>query len=86
MSATVTLDRNVEDLLKAVGLLDSDGHFVGAWFQNPIGGVRKVLADPQQRAALLELLRNLFPDDGSGLHDGDMVLGVDLQDRVHPFE
>src|SRR5439155_16534412 len=67
------LDPNVEDLLKAVGLLDGDGHLVGGWFQDPIGGVRQILSDPQQRAALLELLRSVLGEDGAGLHDGDAV-------------
>jgi hypothetical protein len=73
VSVAVELDPNVEDLLKSVGLLDGDGHLVGGWFQDPIGGVRQILSDPQQRAALLELLRNVLGEDGAGLHDGDAV-------------
>ena len=74
VSLGIEPDPNTVDLLRSVGAIDGDGHVVGSWFQDPIGGVRKILADPRQRAALVELLRSLLGDDGNGaLHDGDAI-------------
>ncbi len=74
MSVAVTLDPKVEDLLEAVGVLDAGGHVVSAWFQNPIGGVRTILSDPGQGAALVQLLHQVLGNDDEGvLGDGDAV-------------
>jgi hypothetical protein len=63
MSISVGIEGEAADLLGAVGLLDADGHVNGAWFQDPLGAVRRVLADPAQRAALLALLDELLEAD-----------------------
>ena len=60
MTLTVTIKPTVTGLLRAVGLVDADGHISAAWFQDPLGAIRRVMADPVQRAALLELLDELL--------------------------
>ena len=66
MGATVTLDVNTTSLLGAIGLVDGDGRLDAAWFSDPMAAIRRIVADPDQRAALLELLASLLPGDGSG--------------------
>jgi len=63
MSVSVTVEGEAAQFLRAVGLLDADGHIDGSWFQDPLGAIRRVLADPAQRAALLELLDELLEAD-----------------------
>src|SRR5215207_2772882 len=60
VTASVAVPRDVTLLLQSVGLLDSDGHVDDGWFQDPVGAIRRILAEPSQRAALLELLDSLL--------------------------
>ena len=50
MSFTVTLDPETTDLLTAVGLIDADGRLSSEWFQDPIGAVRRIVADAAEYA------------------------------------
>ena len=64
MTLSVGLDPRVTALLTAIGLTDSDGRVVAAWFDDPLAGVSRVLSDPVQRAALLRLLDEALPPGG----------------------
>ncbi len=61
MTTTFTVDPSVTHLLRAVGLLDDDGQLDETWFQDPLGALGQVLADPGQKAALWALLGDLLP-------------------------
>ncbi len=62
----VSVGGSAADLLAAIGLTGADGRIDGTWFDDPIGSASQVLADPQQRAALLRLLDTLLPPPGGG--------------------
>lgn len=55
------LSGELADLAKAIGLLRDDGSFNAAWFNNPLDSLETVLANPQQRQALLRLLDAILP-------------------------
>jgi len=65
----VTPDPNLKALLQTVGLMDADERIDSSWFQDPIGGLRTILSDPVQRAALRVLLDLVLGSD-SGSPDG----------------
>ena len=68
MTLTVELGQDTSALLRALGLLDGDDHVVATWFKDPLKALRSVLSNPQQRAALLDLLDTALPpvQDGTG--------------------
>jgi hypothetical protein len=89
MSLAVSVGGGVGDLLAAIGLTGPDGRLDGAWFDDPIARVRKVLSDPAQRAALLRLLDELLPPHAAtpGWHpllDDDQIgnLYLTVEDNV----
>lgn len=73
MSLSVEVDPNVAALLRSIGLLDADGHMDSSWFQDPMAGVSKILADPVQRAALLQLLEDVLGTAGDSPEGSEWV-------------
>ena len=50
----------------ALGALDGDGALRPDWFSDPLKHIRRVLLDPGQRAALLDAIDGLLPEDPDG--------------------
>lgn len=63
MSIAFELDPSATNLLRAVGLLDADGQLDASWFEDPVGALGEILADPDQKAGLFALLDELLPPD-----------------------
>src|SRR5215207_1555589 len=66
----------IVSLAKALGLVDGDGNVDAGWLEHPLAGIRGVLANETQRAALLALLESLLPSE-----DGAAPAGA----RWHPL-
>lgn len=66
MVAKVELSPQLAHLARAVGLLSAEGRVESGWFGDPLHYLRRLLSDPQQRAALLQLLDDLLPPDTAG--------------------
>ena len=62
---------------QAIGLLGSDGTPSAAWFENPMDALRGVFSTPQQKAALLALLDQLFP--------AAAIAGTAPNEKWHPL-
>ncbi|MGA8043261.1 MAG: DUF6603 domain-containing protein [Terracidiphilus sp.] len=60
MSAS-QLGSQVEDLGKAIGLLDDNGNPQASWFENPLTSIESIFTDDRQRAAFLRVLDDLLP-------------------------
>ena len=50
----------------ALGVLDGDGDLRPDWFSDPLKHIRRILLDPDQRAALLDAIDGLLPEDPDG--------------------
>jgi hypothetical protein len=50
----------------AVGLLDEHDNLRTDWFSDPIAKLRRILIDPVQRAALLDAIDGILPEDPDG--------------------
>ena len=50
----------------ALGALDGDGDLRPEWFSDPLKHIRRLLLDPDQRAALLDAIDGLLPQDPDG--------------------
>lgn len=61
MSFLPELDPTIIAAARALGLIDRDGALVPEWFQQPLDRVRRLLEEPVQRAALLELIDAAMP-------------------------
>ena len=70
MSASVQLSPQLAELVRAIGLVDADGRVNTGWFERPLDFLRSVLSDAGQRAALLQLLDDLFPPSVAGAGQG----------------
>ena len=66
MSFVPELDGAVLAAARAVGLLDAAGALDTSWFTDPMDRVQRVLTDPDQRAAALELLGLALPAQPMG--------------------
>jgi hypothetical protein len=85
MSLTVTLEPEVSALLRSAGVLDASGRVDSAWFQDPLGGIRRMLADPEQRAALLELLEQVLGTVGAAPSGSDWVPLLETEGRGNVY-
>ena len=63
MSLDIGIDPNTTSLLTAIGITDDDGQLIASWFDHPLTAIRRILANPTQRNALLHLLDELLPPD-----------------------
>ena len=63
MSLNIGIDPNTTSLLTAIGITDDDGQLIASWFDHPLTAIRRILANPTQRSALLRLLDELLPPD-----------------------
>jgi Family of unknown function (DUF6603) len=61
MTARTLIPPPVLDAGAAVGVLDAAGNIDADWFEDPLSRIRSVLADPDQRDALLRLVSALAP-------------------------
>jgi hypothetical protein len=77
VSVTVQLSPQLDSLAKAIGLVGADGHVDAAWFDAPLERLSTVLSNPNQRAALLELVEELLPSTPPGGANGSV--------RWHPL-
>src|SRR5262249_60028630 len=51
---------------KAIGILNDDGLPLPSWFDQPLAALQSIFTSPTQRAALLNLLDQLFPPQPLG--------------------
>lgn len=61
MISAIELDPTLQEVAKALGLLDGAGNLDGSWFQDPTQKLRQMLTSADQRAALLQFLGAQFP-------------------------
>jgi hypothetical protein len=67
----------VLDAGKAIGLLKPDGGLKPDWFQDPVSNLESILSNPDQRAALLDLLDQIIPPAS--------ISGIDPNEKWHPL-
>ena len=60
------LGPEVQSVGKAIGLLNDSGLPSAAWFEQPLDALKSIFTSPAQKAALLNLLDQLFPPQPSG--------------------
>jgi uncharacterized protein DUF6603 len=85
VSLDVEVDPNLKRLLTAVGLMDASGHVDTTWFNDPLGGVRRVLSDPEQRAALVDLLQDLVGSQEAALAAAEWLPLLDTGERGNVY-
>lgn len=61
MISTGDFTAEIADLGKAIGLFTSSGDLDVSWFGEPLKRLQSILSNPDQRAALLDLLDEFFP-------------------------
>jgi large repetitive protein len=74
---SATLQTELLDAGKAIGLLSSDGSLNPSWFQHPDTEIVGMLKQPAQRAAFLDLLDQLFPPGP--------IAGLPATEKWHPL-
>lgn len=71
------LGTELQDLAKALGLIDSTGNFNWDWFSDPLSNLEKIFSDQGQRDAFNELLNALVPPAS--------IQGVPTDESWHPL-
>src|SRR5262245_51945347 len=74
---SATLQTELLDAGKAIGLLSPDGSLNPSWFQHPDTEIVGMLKEPAQRAAFLDLLHQLFPPAP--------IAGLPASEKWHPL-
>ena len=74
---SATLETELLDAGKAIGLLSPDGSLDPSWFQHPDTEIGGILKQPAQRAAFLDLLDKLCPSAP--------IAGLPVGEKWHPL-
>lgn len=72
-----TIERELLDAAKAVGILTASGGLNAAWFQHPDQKLSTILSNPEQRAAFLDLLDAVAPHAN--------IPGLPAGEKWHPL-
>lgn len=83
MDLPFTLPPELDDLGKAIGLLDGSPTFLNTgWFNDPLANLQSILKTPQQRDALIRLLDEVLPPEAI---PDPLPAGIGADEKWHPL-